>query len=48
MWDGPEQVRRVYSKRVHDINDLKDRIQTVISAISHKINVQALNATVAH
>ena len=38
---------RVYSRKIHDINDLKDRIRTVVSSIPREMCVQALNGTVA-
>jgi hypothetical protein len=38
---------RVYSKKVRNINELKERIQTVISSIPREMCVQALNTTVA-
>jgi hypothetical protein len=37
----------VYSRKVRNINELKDRIQTVVSSISREMCVRALNATVA-
>ena len=38
---------RVYSRKILDINDLKDRIRTVISSIPREMCVRALNGTVA-
>jgi len=38
---------RVYSRKILDINDLKDRIRTVISSIPREMSVWALNGTVA-
>jgi hypothetical protein len=38
---------RVYSRKVRNINKLKDRIQTVVSSIPREICVRALNDTVA-
>jgi len=38
---------RVYSKKIRYINDLKDRIRTVVSSIPPEMCVQALNGTVA-
>jgi len=37
----------MYSRKILDINDLKDRIQTVTSSIPHEMCVRALNGTVA-
>jgi hypothetical protein len=37
----------VYDRKVRNINELKDRIQTVISSIPREICVLALNTTVA-
>lgn len=37
----------VHAKRIREINDLKPRIQTVVSLISREISVRVLNATVA-
>ena len=37
---------RVYSRKILDINDLKDRIRTVISSILREMCVRALNGTV--
>jgi len=37
----------VYSRKIHDINDLKDRIRTVVTSIPREMCVQALNGTVA-
>jgi hypothetical protein len=37
----------VYNRKVHNINELKDGIQTVVSSISREMCVRALNATVA-
>ena len=39
--------RRVYSTKILDINDLKDRIRTLVSSIPHEMCVRALNGTVA-
>ena len=36
----------MYSRKIRDINDLKDRIRTVVSSISREMCVQALNGTV--
>jgi len=38
----------VYNRKIRDINDLKDRIQTVVSSIPCEMCVWALNGTVAH
>jgi hypothetical protein len=38
---------RMYSRKICDINDLKDRIWTVVSSIPREMCVQALNGTVA-
>jgi hypothetical protein len=38
----------VYSRKIRDINDLKDRMRTVVSSIPHEMCVRALNGTVAH
>jgi hypothetical protein len=38
--------KRMYSTKILDVNDLKDRIQTVISFIPRKMCVRALNGTV--
>ena len=38
---------RVYSRKIRDINDLKDRIRTVVSPISREMCAWALNGTVA-
>jgi hypothetical protein len=38
---------RVYSRKVRNINELKDRIQTVVSFIPREMCIRALNATVA-
>jgi hypothetical protein len=38
---------RVYGRKVRNINELKDRIQTVVSAVPREMCVLALNATVA-
>jgi len=38
---------RVYSRKIHDISDSKDRTQTVVSSIPCKMCVWALNGTVA-
>jgi hypothetical protein len=40
-------TERVYSRKISDINDLKDRIRTVVSSISCEMCVRALNSTVA-
>jgi len=45
LWDMVKE--RVYSRKMLDINDLKDRIQTVISSIFREMCVRALNGTVA-
>jgi hypothetical protein len=37
----------VYSRKVRNINELKDRIQTVVSSIPREMCVRALNAIVA-
>ena len=37
-----------YSRQIRDINDLKGRMQTVVSSIPREICVRALNGTVAH
>ena len=37
----------VYSRKIRDINDLKDRIRTVVSSIPREMCVRALNGTVA-
>ena len=39
---------RVYSRKIRDINDLKDRIRTMVSSIPRAMCVRALNGTVAH
>jgi len=36
-----------YSRKIRDINDLKDRIWTVVSSVPRKMCVRALNDTVA-
>ena len=36
----------VYSRKIRDINDLKDRIRTVVSSIPLEMCVRALNGTV--
>jgi hypothetical protein len=36
-----------YSRKIRDINDLKDRIRTVVSSVPRKMCVRALNGTVA-
>ena len=36
-----------YSMKIRDINDLKDRIWTVVSSVPRKMCVRALNGTVA-
>jgi hypothetical protein len=38
---------RVYSRKIRDIDDLKDRIRTVVSSIPREMCVRALNDTVA-
>jgi hypothetical protein len=38
---------RVYSRKIRDINDRKDRIRTVVSSSPREMRVRALNATVA-
>jgi hypothetical protein len=38
----------VYSRKVRNINELKDRIQTVVSSMPCKMCVWALNGTVSH
>ena len=38
---------RTYSRKIRDINDLKDRIRTVVSSIPREMCVRALNGTVA-
>jgi hypothetical protein len=38
---------RVYRRKVHNINELKDRIRTVVASIPREMCVRALNATVA-
>jgi len=38
---------RVDSRKILDINDLKDRIRTVISSVPREMCVRALNGTVA-
>jgi hypothetical protein len=37
----------LYSRKICDINDLKDRIRTVVSLIPREMCVRALNGTVA-
>jgi len=37
----------VYSRKILDISDLKDRIRTVVSSIPREMCVRALNGTVA-
>ena len=37
---------RVYNRKIRDINDLKDRIRTVVSSIPREMCVRALNGTV--
>ena len=44
LWDMVKE--RVYSRKILDINDLKDRIRTVISSIPREMYVRALNGTV--
>jgi len=39
--------KRVYSRKIPYINDLKDRIRTVVSSIPREMCVWALNGTVA-
>jgi hypothetical protein len=38
---------RVYSRKVRNINELKDRIQTVVSFIPREMVVRVLNAIIA-
>jgi hypothetical protein len=38
---------RVYSRKIRDINDLKDRIRTVVSSVPREMCVRALDGTVA-
>ena len=38
---------RVYSRKIRDINDPKDRIRTVVSSVPREMWVRALNGTVA-
>ena len=38
---------RVYSRKIRDINDLKDRLRTMVSPIPREMCVQALNGTVS-
>ena len=45
LWGMVKQ--RVYSRKIRDINDLKDRIRTVVSSIPREMCVRALNGTVA-
>jgi hypothetical protein len=44
LWDMVKE--RVYSRKVPNINELKDRIQTVVSSIPSEMCVRVLNATV--
>ena len=37
---------RVHSRKIRDINDLKDRIRTVVSSFPREMCVRALNGTV--
>ena len=37
----------MYSRKIRDINNLKDRIRTVVTYIPREMCVQALNGTVA-
>ena len=37
----------VYSRKIRDINDLKDRIRTVVSSSPREMCVRALNGIVA-
>jgi len=38
---------RVYSRKILDISDLKDRIRTVISSVPREMCVRAIYGTVA-
>ena len=38
---------RAYSRKIRDINDLKDRMRNVVSSIPREMCVRALNGTVA-
>jgi len=47
FWLGDMVKERVYSRKFHDINDLKDRIRMVVSSIPNEMCVRVLNGTVA-
>jgi hypothetical protein len=47
FWSWGMVKESVYSRKVRNINELKDRIQTVVSSIPREMCVRALNATVA-
>ncbi|KAG2467356.1 SPAST protein, partial [Polypterus senegalus] len=45
FWLWSMVKERMYSRKVHDIDDLKDRLLTVVSSIPHEMCVLALNGT---
>ena len=45
LWGMVKEL--VYSRKIRDISDLKDRIRTVVSSVPREMCVRALNGTVA-